>query len=430
MVSVPFFYFTFLFLYQLRRNKGQIDISCYILGIFAVSAFFSILIDAFNLRSIDTYSYKISFTATISYCALITLCTIPFMLYSNLKIRHIEPVKNSGLLKSIAVIFFLFSLINFVFSIDNIVNVITSDDMSQIRSDHYAGYDEETWISKLPFIARLPFIPLRMVSACSWIFVFLAFYSIVIQKLSKTYAILYLFASVNGIIESINQGGRSAMIFWLIGALACFVFFRPFMIKKQKALFYRVITIIAALFVAYIAAMTISRFGERNFGEIDGSQGGLITYTGQPFINFCYYFDTFDCPAPSLQIIFPLTYQIIGYPIQGAGAVQELLSAMTGKQIGVFYTFIGQIIVSSNNFVGVLYCIVLFFISINAARRVRMGRATIARSYFFLLCSSVLFLGLFGHYYSYAAKTFSMIFWLIFFSLLKPIGASSSVKLN
>ncbi len=305
-------------------------------------------------------------------------------------------------------------------SFDSIATVLTSDDLNQVRRDHYEGNTEETWLSKLPFIARLPFIPLKMISACSWIFVFLALYSLVIQKLPAIYSTLYLLASINGIIESINEGGRSAMVFWLIGALACFLFFRPYMLKKQRRFFYKILSIIATLFVLYIAAMTIARFGERNMGDVDGTQGGLISYMGQSYINFCYYYDTFDCPAPTLQIIFPYMYKVIGYPVQGAGEVQQLLSVMTGKQLGVFYTFIGQIITTTNNFVGILYCIFLFLLSMAVAQKVKTGRVIVVRSYLYLLCSSVIFLGLFGHFYSYASKTFSIIFWLILFLLLKP----------
>lgn len=432
MITIPFIYFTLLLLRQLHKNKWHFDVACFILSIFALSGFFSILIDIFDIRSIDTSTYKISPMATFTYCGLITLCTWPFMSNSNLKIRKLEPIKNDVLLKAFAIAFFLFFLINFVFSLDNIMAVITSDDMIQIRADHYAGYDKETWMSKLPFYARMFFFPFRLFSACSWIFVFLAFYSSAIQKLSRSYSLLYLLASVNGIIENINIGGRSAMTFWMLGAIACFLFFRPYMEKNQKRMYYKLILIIAILFGLYLSAMTISRFEERNFGDVGGAEGSLVSYMGQSFINFCYYFDTFDCPAPTLQIIFPLAYQLVGYPIQGAGAVQELLSMMTGKQIGVFYTFIGQIIVSSYNIVGVLYCVFLFVISMNVSRRVKNRFINLKQAFLYLACSSVLFLGIFGHYYSYSAKTASLLFWLFVFSSLKTSNTQieTSIKSN
>lgn len=92
MVTVPFIYFTILLLLVYRRNGRRFDLVCYIISIFAVSAFFSILLDAFELRSIDTLNYKISGEATFAYCGLITMCLWPFIRYSNLSIKQIKPL--------------------------------------------------------------------------------------------------------------------------------------------------------------------------------------------------------------------------------------------------------------------------------------------------------------------------------------------------
>lgn len=417
MITVPFIYFSLLLIYQLRKSNWRIDIASFILAIYAFSAFFSILIDVFDLRSIDTANYKISATATFAYCGLLTMCIWPFMIYSNIKINAIEPIRYSRLLKFLGIVFFVYFLINFVLSFENVVNVATSDDMIQIRKQHYADQENETWMSKLPLAARIPFIPLRMMSGCSWIFIFLAFYCFVIQKMPTKYFYFYFLASINGVIENINTGGRSAMIFWLIGLIACFLFYRAYMKTKQKRMVYILVLIVTVPFALYFTAMTISRFSDRY--DIDGTEGSLISYMGQSFINFCYFFDTFDCPAPTLQILFPFIYKIIGYPIQGAGAVQELLSLMSGKQMGVFYTFIGQIITTTNNFIGILFCIILSVVSIIVVKKVRKRIFNVKQSYLYLLCSSVIFLGLFGHFYSYDALTFSAVVWAIIFSLFK-----------
>ena len=426
MVAVPFVYFSILLLYHLRKTKWHFDIASFILALYALSAFFSILIDFFDLRSLDTSAYRISFTATFVYCGLITLCTMPFLNNSNLRILKIEPIQKSGVLKFFAVVAFLFVFINFYFSFDNIVRVVTSADMVDVRSDYYLGEEADTWMSKLPFAARLPFIPLNLISGCSWIYIFLAFYCSVIQKLPSQYSLMYFFASINGVIGNINIGGRSSMVYWLISAIVVFMFFMPYMNKKYKRKFGGLFIGIASLFVIYLAAMTISRFGERDAGDVSGTDGSLISYMGQSFINFCYFFDNFDCPMPTLQIIFPFTYKLIGYPIQGSVAVQQVLSSLSGKELGVFYTFIGQIMTTTNNFIGILYCVILFLISYNVTRRVKHGVVNLRQSYLYMLCGSVLFMGLFGHYYASALTSFSMVFWFV---LLSTIKSSKDTKL-
>jgi len=85
MIAVPFIYFSIISLVLYFRKGKRIDFSVIISAMFAVSGFFSILIDVFGLRNSDTANYSISFLASFSYCALITLCLLPFIRYSNLK---------------------------------------------------------------------------------------------------------------------------------------------------------------------------------------------------------------------------------------------------------------------------------------------------------------------------------------------------------
>ena len=47
MIAVPFIYFMILAIYLIRKNKG-IDISAFIVMIYAFSAFMSILLDSFG----------------------------------------------------------------------------------------------------------------------------------------------------------------------------------------------------------------------------------------------------------------------------------------------------------------------------------------------------------------------------------------------
>ena len=148
MVVAPFIYFGSWLLYRLAKMHWRIDIASYLIGIFAVSGLFSILIDIFGLRSLDTYQYVVSVPATLAYCVLLTLCIQPFAKYSNLRVRLIRPVSNPVLLKALSVIFFLFFLINFAASFSDIIEVVTSDDLNRVRVDHKLR--EGDWMNILP----------------------------------------------------------------------------------------------------------------------------------------------------------------------------------------------------------------------------------------------------------------------------------------
>ena len=412
MISIPFIYFTCILLYQLKRKKWSIDIASFILIIFATSAFFSILIDVFGQRSMDTHNYVISPIACFAYCSLITLCVWPFMRYSNLQIKKISPIRNASVLKYLAIFFFLFTLLNMFMSYESILKILSSDDFGQIRKAHHDGLQEMSWLATLPFSIRFPFTIVNLLLGCSWILVFLAFFIIIVQKCKFRYGFYYMFASISGILDNILIAGRSAMIFWMIGFVGCYIFFRPYtnlMIKKKINFLF---IIIGVLFFLYLSAITISRFGERDAGEITGTQGGLISYMGQSYINFCYFFDTYDCPMPTLQTLFPLTYKLQG-SIDGAGQLQQVLTFMSKKEVGVFYTFIGHIIITTFNAFGIAFCFFYSFISSLSVRKVKKKVISVSNAYIYLLLSSVMFLGLFSYYYSYASKTVPAIFYAI-----------------
>lgn len=419
MVAIPFVYFTLLFLYQLKKNHWRIDIASYILCIYAISGFFTILIDVFNLRSPDTLSYTISPIACISYCGLITLCIWPFMSYSNLLFAGIKPTRKTKWLKYTAWIFALYFLFNLYMSWDSLSYVLSTD-LGQVRNAHYKGMGEESWMAGLSSIAKLPFILLNLIGGCPWIFIFLAFYSLIIQKLPLKYFILLLLASFNGVLGNILIAGRSAIAYWIISFVGCYLIYLHYGNKKLKRIIKSSFLILIILGIIFLSAVTVSRFGERNEVQVSGTQGGLISYFGQSYINFCYFFDTFTCPLPSLQLIFPFTSKLLlGDNFDGTMVLQGLLSFKTAKEIGVFYTFLGHILVTSNKLVMIIYALILFFCSYYITKKSQKNLLNVSTCYFYYLYSSVIFLGIFTHYYAFMSITFPVFFWGIILILQK-----------
>ena len=119
MVAVPIIYFTILSFILYFRHK-KIDFACYTTIIYAVSGFFSILIDFYKLRGFDTCNYKISFGATFTYCFLLTLLLIPITIYSNARIKEIQQIRNEKLLKGVAWLFGLYFIFYAIISFSSI----------------------------------------------------------------------------------------------------------------------------------------------------------------------------------------------------------------------------------------------------------------------------------------------------------------------
>lgn len=406
-----FIYFILLFLYVLKRNKYKFDLSSYILSIFTGSLFFSVILMTMGKGASNDPFYVPSIEPSIVYCGLITLCTIPFISHSNLKIKGISPIKNQSLLNAIAWISVVFFLLNIGFSWNELISSL-SGDLGEIRSNHYIVDDSNSWLSNLPNGFKQICIICNIVFSVPWIMIYLALYNLITQKAKRT-SILLLIGSLSGLTGNILVGGRSGFIFWILSFGAVFILLRPFMQVRHIALLKKIMSILLFCFIAYIAIVTISRFGDSD----SGTKGSIFEYAGQPFINFCYFYDTFKCPLPSLQIVFPFSYYLIGWPIQSSGELQETLSILSNEQLGLFYTFIGHIATTSFNFVAIIFCFLYALVSNILLKNLLVQKGNLKSCYVLLASGSVMFLGLFGHYYSDWSRTLCVI--IFFFLILK-----------
>lgn len=410
MASVPFVYFTLLFFYVFLRNHKKIDIACFILAIYASSAFFSILVDRYGYSYYP--SYVISFEATFAYCSLLTISVVPFINYSNLKISKIEPIVNEKILVYSAYIVFGYFLVYLYMSANDVYNVLTGD-IGTLRAAHYTENISSGWLAKMNPIVRIPFVIFNLVMGAPWILQFLGFYTIIIQRLHIKYGILFIVASLIGVVGNLSEAGRSDLVYWIIGMIACLIFFKPYLdnseetAKKVRILGY--ILIGAALFV--IGLITFSRYENRD----SGAEGGFITYFGQPFNHFAYFFDKYACPYPTLEILFPFTYNILGISEGGVVAVQQMLTLRTGVFTGLFYTYIGQIAVTSSNSVAVLFCAVYSLFS-NKLCKENIKCSSAKSTFIYMTLASIMFLGLFSHYYGIMNKTASVMIWYFIIS--------------
>lgn len=417
IIAVPFIYFTlFGFLYY--RNKRHIDLALIVIAMFAISGFFSILDDYFELRRFESINYQITWFASFSYCAIITLCILPFTM-GNLSGKRPLPIRNERLFRKFAFVSFIWFLIFMLFSSSAVLRVLMGD-MQELRS--VAAEGELDWMVSLPAPIRLVISVGNLLYGCSWIFIYLAFYSITIQKLPQKYFLYFISVSLAGPMYGITGADRSATAYWIIALIAVFFYFKPFMDSEIKHSIQKYTYFLIGIFVFYLAAMTISRFGDRAAGNggVSGTQGGLIEYLGQTYINFCMYFDNYDPPIKLFSIVFPFTSKyLLGLPAGGT-AIQEIMTAITPFYTGVFYTFIGHIMVGVGRgwalFFTAIYVIASF---ISIPRLTKKKYSNLLDGYIYIALISVILLGIFTHYYAVPNRTISLIIMYILIKQFK-----------
>lgn len=411
MIAVPFIYFSSIAIWQFFRNRKRIDIGVLIASIYAVSGFFSILAQEYNLLY---YNYKVSFMATIVYCLLLTINLYPFIKYSHIGISNFKPLNNPKPLKILAWVAIIWFVVCIIFSFNHLLRVITGD-MNEMRAAIYAGHGETSWMIRLPWYLRNVITPLNLIFGTPWILIILAFFSKYVQKLPIKYFIFFFIAALNGPISGIISVDRSAVSYWILSLLGIYLLFLPLIPSKHKKYLNSFLIIVIFSLIAYLGAMTISRFGDRDMGRISGTYGGIIEYLGQAYPNFCYFFDEFTPAFSNLNLIFPFLAQyVFGEEIVGGVNLQQAMDLKTGVKTGVFYTYLGQIRIFCGMFMMFLYCFVYSIFSNMTLQRIKNTYFSLFSIYSYFGLASIMLLGLFGYYYSSPLRTFSVIFILLF----------------
>ncbi len=404
MIAVPFIYFSLLLLYIVKTKK-TFDISAYLVCLYLVSGFFSILIDTNNLRSFDTKNYEIGIVPTFLYCFLLTLTIWPFYRFRSEKVVSIN-LNKPKLFTQIVYFYFACFLLIIISSYQTVFQILNGD-LGELRVALSKG-DADLDITAGSGVFKPFFMVANIFGGFSIIMLLFYFYSICFLNRTKWFNTMILVSSMSIIIIGILGIDRSKTVYWIITYGLMLILFWHYMAKKQRRKIFKVSGAVIGLALSYILAITLSRFGERD----SGAEGGIISYAGQSFINFCFFFDKVDYREFSLQRIFPLFYKLfVDNGIEGSSDLNADISLKTGKSIAVFATFIGDIMVASGKLAIIAYC---FIYSLIARKLINYRRKSELYFHQILVLVCLITVPLFGTFvYFYAS--FSRMIPLLFF---------------
>ena len=273
MVFAPLIFFSLLALFQYRRNGRTIDLAMVILIIYGISAFFTIFMQQYSLWSV---SYTPTIEATFIFFLLFIICFFPIAKYSNSFMLDTVPVPNAKKIKILAWVSLGWFAVMIGLSYNTIIMVLNGD-MMELRNIIYHG--DSLGAGKLPAPLTPIYTLANLCFGCPWIFVFLAFFSLFIQRLPYKYFIIFMIVSLSGPIQGILWVDRSRTAYWIISLVASFMFFKNYMSQKEKKWS---LSLIASLILAgalYLSMVTESRFGDKvGSGGLSGSLTGIIEY--------------------------------------------------------------------------------------------------------------------------------------------------------
>lgn len=398
MIYVPFVYFIILFIYIYIRNR--FDVSAYIVILYIITSFFSILIHHLDFQPLS--KYNLSIIPTLVYCGLITLAIYPIFKFNSNNIKGVS-FRSTKFINIITYFYFFSFVILLIAYKDDIVFRFTFGDFAEMRGDDDLG------LKSYPGIIESFLLLIRAFAHSSYIMIFIFFFSISFLRKSTFFNFMAITGSLPVILIGILGIDRSKSFYWIIILGLSIVLFWKYIDKKKKIKIIPIVSTFLILTVIYMVLVTNSRFGGRD----TGNKGGVITYAGQSYINYCYFWDNFENPGGlSTKYLFPAThYWIIG-DYEGSVPYQKELHLKTRKDPGVFYSYLGSFLVDSNKPGPFLFTFLYLFLCSLAFRK-KQGIIRFERLLYGFLLFIIPACGIISYIYTSYYMTFSMVVWII-----------------
>lgn len=397
MIFIPFIYFTILFVFLVRHHKG-VDVSAYIILLYALSSFFAILIAArqtYNIHGVCA-EMPISIMATMSYCFLLTLSIIPFSRVRSTQLKRVNITK-PWLFDAFSWLLIITFILTFLMLGRDIYSVISSSDLSEVRRAVYAGEEGESLsMSDLEWWLILPNTLFSQFSPIAILFFYI---NVSNNRKSNLFNYILLLSSITPILSAILIAGRSQIIYWLLSYVFCFFLFKNQMDKQQKKVVLRPFIVLAGAMVVFFASVTLARFTTFSLDSNTNTFNSIVAYIGQPFINYNNFFNNYICSQHTFNRIMPVSHYFVLDPGWTLGDYRALIQSQTGMNIGIFYTFLGDLMVDLDKSGMLIFVLLFAMISTYLSRQESDNTIPVGRMLLIQLLALIPLQGIF--YYSF-----------------------------
>ncbi|WP_159730216.1 O-antigen polymerase [Sphingobacterium sp. 18053] len=348
MIYVVFCYFVILFF--IARAK-QFKIASYLIGVYTFSIFFSIIL--YNSQSNLEYQYA-NLVSSIVFCVLLLFYFIPFFKKNII----IEPNSNTVFLRRFILVGRCLSIILIIGCIFLVTKIKEALAFGLVDT-RIAMYKDESVFTSYNVIEHIGHSLLKWLGGLCYTVLIMFFYAYSFIKKERTLKVLLLISSLSAIYLGLLVGGRTNLMYWVLTFIFCLVLFWSHLSKRKKKLITIVSLVTLGLLASYLIFISIGRAAVAHGGE---TENFLITYAGQSYLNFCYFFENLDFHQYTSYRIFPLTSSLL-FGSFDLNEYRDLILYKTGMNIGIFYTFLGDIFVDTGLGGMLLYSIVYFLIA-------------------------------------------------------------------
>ena len=336
MYFVPFIYFSALTYYFWQRNKA-FDVAVYMSSLFTFTSFCCIIMVLGGFLEgggvlIDGWEVECGFVPTVLYCALVTLTILPFSFIRPERLEHIGNVHRYAIL-AFALFILLQGLVVFYLVGDSVMDLLNGD-FKFLKDSIYDG--DITPADAKMMTMPLPIQFMYLFCSMSLLGIPLFFYYSCVEKRSLWLTAPLLVASVCPIFRAVLGADRTEIMHYGLVFLFSVVFFQKFIGRKVRNFLLTASLPVVIVASVYVVAVSASRFDETDAG----TEGSILEYAGQSYLNFCYIYDYHNPDLYYFEREFPLT-SYFAFNTQYVETKEER-TAKEGFFVGVFASHVGS----------------------------------------------------------------------------------------
>lgn len=409
MAYIPFIYFTLLILFLWRRNRKW-GAGLAVLSFIDVSAFFSILVDVFNLYGeYGCNDYALTLSRVLLYCLLWTI-----LLYPLLKIdsRDIALTINKEQLYVTYCWFVVAAVIIYILGIGSITII-----KEQLQMSGAEAYEMRQDAKTIAYQGKNMFwIWIPMIIASGWPAILMMwFVNQLFFPQRKVLNSLLLLSSFMPVIIGLSSGGRGAFIWWFVTFYVLFSFFKRWLSSRLIWNIYRVLIVLILIAVPLFVGITITRFG--NDGRLYAWYS-IVGYAGQMLNNFSMCVAQDNLSNFFVDRVFPLYNFLVNGKMYINTEYYDILSGVYNMHVSVFTTVFGTLLLD----VGVVGLVVFLLIYLCAYKILvykSIFSLDISNCFVMTLLLCVPIRGLFGHPFSGHVQSAYILYTLLLYFVFR-----------
>lgn len=336
MHFIPFLFFCALTYYLWKRHH-VLDVAVYMSALFTITTACAVIMVQYNYMEgsgvlFDGWSAELGFWPTLLYCALVSVTIIPFAIIRTEKIvsitnnhRYLLLMLSLGIVMQGLLMYYL---------VGTSISELLNGEFSDLKNAGYSG--EQSVIDIKVLGMALPFRLLYFSCYFSTFGMPLFFYYHCIEKRALLLTLPLLLSSFSPVLRGMVMADRTEIIYFGQMLVFCIIFFWHTFSRRFKWGLGLMTIPAAILALSYVMAVSASRFEESD----EGTNGSMLQYLGQSYVNFCYFYDNHNPDLVYVERELPISsFLLTGSQYTTS---KDERTAKEGFFIGVFASHVGS----------------------------------------------------------------------------------------